>query len=358
MTMKTFGIVGLTVLASCGGGYASKMASPSIAATASEGAAVGAPPSVVADPGNGAKIAVEPTRPVPGQLTAGVWDDNQNFEFFAEYAGRMGQSSPDLGVFGMQEQRAARDAFANPTAHGELDVQLVLDTTGSMGDELRYLQTELDAISKQVHTRFPNLTPRWSVVLYKDVGDPYVTRPFDFTSDTARFQRDLAAQSASGGGDFPEAVVAGLDVGLAQHWRTDPAVARVIFWVADAPSHPGEGHAFASIARKAQLMGVHIYPIASSGIDDATEYQMRAAAQLTGGRYLFLTDDSHLGNGHAEPHIPCYSVTRLDHAVVRMIETELSGHRVAVQPEQVVRRAGAPNSDGSCTVGTQQVVAF
>jgi hypothetical protein len=85
---------------------------------------------------------------------------------------------------------------------------------------------------------------------------------------------------------------------------------------------------------------------------------MRAAAQLTGGRYLFLTDDSHVGFVHAEPHIPCYSVTRLDHAVVRMIETELTGRRIASEPEQILRRAGAPNVDGTCTVGEMQVVAF
>ena len=101
-----------------------------------------------------------------------------------------------------------------------------------------------------------------------------------------------------------------------------------------------------------------IYFVVSSGIDDATEYQMRAAAQLTGGRYLFLTDDSHIGLGHAEPHIPCYAVTRLDHAVVRMIESELSGRRVPSDANQVVRRVGAPNVDGTCSVGETQVVAF
>jgi hypothetical protein len=105
-------------------------------------------------------------------------------------------------------------------------------------------------------------------------------------------------------------------------------------------------------------MGVHVYPIASSGIDDATEYQMRATAQLTGGRYLFLTDDSGIGNSHAEPHIPCYAVSRLDHAVVRMVETELQGQRAPLRNDQVIRRVGQPDAEGKCTVREMQVVAF
>jgi hypothetical protein len=30
---------------------------------------------------------------------------------------------------------------------------------------------------------------------------------------------------------------------------------------------------------------------------------MRAAALVTGGQYLFLTDDSGVGDAHGEPHI-------------------------------------------------------
>jgi hypothetical protein len=357
------GIVGMAALglASCGGSAKQAMApgAPSSPAAMAPG---GAPAVATASAPAAAKIATDGDvrhAPPPGQLTAGVWDDNLNFEFFTRYASRIARSSQDLSAFAFDEQRASRDLFGRASSpRNELDVQLVLDTTGSMGDELAYLQSEFDSIAKQVRTRFPNLTPRWSLVLYKDRGDAYVTRPFDFTSDPARFQRDLAAQSAGGGGDFPEAVIPALDHGLAQGWRRDDSVSKIIFWVADAPPHHGEGSQLAALARKARDMGVRIYPIASSGIDDATEYQMRATAQLTGGRYVFLTDDSQVGHGHAEPHIPCYAVTRLDHAVVRMIDTELSGRRAAAVQDQVLRRVGNPNSDGTCTVHELQVVAF
>jgi von Willebrand factor type A domain-containing protein len=300
----------------------------------------------------------EPPRlPQGGQLTAGVWDDNRNFDFFKPYAVRFKErNGSDFAMFSEQELANAR-AQTNAAQHTELDVQLVLDTTGSMGDELSYLQGEFDAIAAQVRTKFPNVTPRWSLVVYRDQGDEYVTRHFDFTADTARFRSSLRAQSAGGGGDTPEAVVEGLSSGLRQSWRGPSNVAKVAFWVADAPAHPGQGKVLANVIRDAKNRGVHIYPIASSDTDEAAEFQMRSAAQMTGGRYIFLTNDSGIGNDHAEPHIPCYNVTRLDHAIVRMIEVELSGRHVEAPSNQVVRAVGRPDKEGKCTLSSGMLVA-
>jgi hypothetical protein len=61
---------------------------------------------------------------------------------------------------------------------------------------------------------------------------------------------------------------------------------------------------------------------------------MRTAAQVTGGRYLFLTDDSGIGGAHQEPTIPCYFVTALSRAMIRMAAMELSGTNVAVAPRR------------------------
>ena len=278
-----------------------------------DGAATASPPPPPAAP---TPVARAPERRLPqaGQLTAGVWDDNRNYDFFKPYMTGFGhRHGSDFAMFDDQELTTARDRANGPQSpHTELDVQLVLDTTGSMGDELAYLQSEFDAIAAKVRVKFPNVTPRWSLVVYRDKGDDYVTRQFDFTTDAAKFRRDLRAQSAGGGGDTPEAVVAGLSVGLRQGWRASDRVAKMAFWVADAPAHPGEGRVLANVLRDAAKRGVHLYPIASSDADDRAEFQMRSAAQITGGRYMFLTNDSGIGNDHAEPHIPCYSVTRLD----------------------------------------------
>jgi hypothetical protein len=381
MTMRSavLGSVVMALLVGCGGGareatapsaksggvsYASEAApagyAPSTPAADMPAPAAAPPPPAAPPPSGMAKMPVATVQELPpaGQLTAGVWDDNRNFDFFEPYALKLSERDADHRMFGKQELESAKnDALGSARAHDELDVQLLLDTTGSMGDELSYLQSEFDAIAKQVRAKYPNVTPHWSLVVYRDHGDAYVTRAFDFTTDTTRFRENLRAQHADGGGDTPEAVVEGMTTALAQHWRGGANVAKLAFWVADAPAHPGEAAKLAERIREAKAKGVHVYPIASSDADDDAEYEMRSAAQITGGRYVFLTNDSGIGHSHAEPHIPCYNVTRLDHAVVRMIDVEMSGKYVEAAPAQLVRRIGAPNEEGKCRLASGMLVA-
>ena len=94
-------------------------------------------------------------------------------------------------------------------------------------------------------------------------------------------------------------------------------------------------------------LGVSIYPVAASGVAAEAEYIMRTAALFTLAEYLFLTDDSGIGNPHAEPHIPCYVVQRLDTLMTRMIRTQLAGARIEPAPETIIRVVGNP-VDGVC----------
>ena len=132
-------------------------------------------------------------------------------------------------------------------------------------------------------------------------------------------------------------------------WRTDNDTARLAFWVADAPPHPENVEQMATAIRDVGALGVHVYPVASSGIDELTEFTMRSAAQMTGGRYLFLTDDSGVGGPHKEPTIPCYFVTRLDHAIERMVDIELSGEYREPKAQEIIRTGGDPTS-GACAL--------
>jgi hypothetical protein len=100
---------------------------------------------------------------------------------------------------------------------------------------------------------------------------------------------------------------------------------------------------------------VHIYPVAASGQDDLGEYTMRTVAEVTGGRYLFITNDSGIGGGHAEPHIPCYFVTTLESAMRRMISTEVGGDYVAPPASEIIRTSGNPNGQ-SCTLSNGSTV--
>ncbi|MGI5863049.1 MAG: vWA domain-containing protein [Myxococcales bacterium] len=228
-----------------------------------------------------------------------------------------------------------------------LDVALMLDTTGSMGDELEYLKAEVKGISTAIRELYPMVDQRWALVVYRDHGDDYLARSYDF-SDLQTIQNALSAQYSGGGGDFPETPEVALDEAMRLSWRGG-ATARVLFHIADAPRHVGREDALLEGVRLARSKGVRIYPVAASGVDELAEATMRSEAQLTGGRYLFLTDDSGVGNPHKEPTLPCYFVTRLDKAMVRMIAMEVSGRRLEPAPADIIRTGGNPR-DGRCTL--------
>ncbi|MFY0525760.1 vWA domain-containing protein [Archangium gephyra] len=239
-----------------------------------------------------------------------------------------------------------------PGAHGvlptELDVAFVVDATGSMGDEIDYLKAEIQGIVDSVRNTYPGVSARFALVMYRDDGDAYVVLPFDFTSDVSLFRKRLSEQSAYGGGDYPEAMERGLGAIHQLSWRTGNT-ARLTFLVADAPTHTQHYQAFLREANRARLSGIKVYPVAASGVADEAEYLMRIAAQLTLGRYIFLTNDSGIGGDHAEPHIPCYQVQLLKHLLVRAIGSELTGRRLPASGTEILRTVGNPAQDGSCT---------
>ena len=247
-------------------------------------------------------------------------------------------------------------AGAHAAAPTTLDIALVIDTTGSMGDELAYLKTELDAIAGTLTTRYPGVTQRWALVVYRDAdaGDEYGTRVFDFTTNLADFRANLAAQTFGGGGDYPESAELGLRDTATLSWSKGNA-ARLGFWVADAPYHAEKVDAFTSALRALRTDGVHMYPVAASGADELVEFSMRTAAEVTGGRYLFLTDDSGVGGAHKEPTLPCYFVTKFGNAIVRMVAMELTGTYIAPSADEILR-VGGPLKDGQCALDSGQTV--
>ncbi|MEZ6123306.1 MAG: vWA domain-containing protein [Planctomycetaceae bacterium] len=215
----------------------------------------------------------------------------------------------------------------------QLDLALVIDTTGSMGDELEYLKTEIDSIAAAVNRMFPDVDQRYALVTYRDNGDEYVTRSFDFSGSLSDFRMHLDEQSANGGGDFPEAMDAALENSLQLSWR-QTNTARVLFLVGDAPPHPEKASRTMHCVQQLREQGVRMFPVGASGMDKTAEVLMRTASLLTMGQYLFLTDHSGIGNPHATPDVPQFAVERLDRLMIRMIASELAGKRLV--PEEVI----------------------
>ena len=236
----------------------------------------------------------------------------------------------------LREQGSATRAF---------DLMLVIDATGSMSDELRYLQAELSDIVGSIEAAHPGIDTRVGLIVYRDIGDEYVVRDFDFTSDIDELQAHLNAQQARGGGNYPEAMDQALETALAKSWREDSV--KAVLLVADAPPRDenlGKAWDQAILARTEQI---HIVPVAASGVGPKAEYMMRAMAAATQSRYIFLTDDSGVGNPHAEPDVDCYIVTRLDTMVKRVLSDLIKGERVEPSDEEIIRTVGNYNA-GIC----------
>lgn len=244
-------------------------------------------------------------------------------------------------------QRVDFTAGQQAPAARKLDLMLVIDTTGSMGDEIRYLQSELAAILDALRARHPGLDLRVGFVFYRDTGDEYVTMTVPMTGDFSAAQGTLRQQYASGGGDYPEAMDQAMVRAASQQWRPDAV--KTLLLVADAPPHDdGFGTTWLA-ARHLRANRDQIVPVAASGVADKAEYAMRAMAALTQSRYIFLTDDSGIGNPHAAPAVDCYRVTRLDALLRRVIDSQLSGRRLEPEPQEIIRTVGQYDN-GRCII--------
>ncbi|MGX9356914.1 VWA domain-containing protein [Roseobacteraceae bacterium S113] len=220
-----------------------------------------------------------------------------------------------------------------------LDLMFVVDTTGSMADELAFLTRELTSIVRSARASAPGVDIRYGLVLYRDKGDEYVVKPLGFTKSAAQMRRQLRAQNASGGGDYPEAAAAAMQAAMQAQWRRGKGE-RLLFHVADAPPHDADAAAYVQATRRAAQDNIQIFGLGASGVAEKSELLMRIAALQTNGRYLFLTDDSGVGRAHAEPSISCYRVTRLKSLLVRVLQSELTGRRVEAPASEIERSVG------------------
>jgi hypothetical protein len=158
-------------------------------------------------------------------------------------------------------------------------------------------------------------------VFYRDHGDEYVTRISPLSSHIETTIDFIKHQGANGGGDTPEAVDQALEVALNNLSWSKEAKARLLFLILDAPPHYNKPvlDSIHHLILKAAAQGIRIIPIAASGIDKSTEYLMRAMALATNGTYLFLTDDSGIGNLHIKPTTDKYEVELLNSLLIKVI---------------------------------------
>ncbi len=206
------------------------------------------------------------------------------------------------------------------TVSNKVEIAFVVDATGSMQDEISYLKEELEDILTKISQKDASLNLNTGAVFYRDNGDDYVTKMQQLSPNIKNTIDFIKLQNAGGGGDYPEALKEGLDDAIEKlTWSAD-ARSKIIFLLMDAPPHDEAKTAMVKLISKAAAKGIRIVPVACSGTDKPTEFIMRSIALATNGTYLFLTDDSGIGNSHIKPTTDEFKVELLNTLLQRVIE--------------------------------------
>ena len=210
-----------------------------------------------------------------------------------------------------------------------LDVLFLLDSTGSMADEIHQIKSTLHSTAEQISNLPSNPNLKFGMVSYRDRGDEYVTRLYKFDSNVKRFSQSIDEVQANGGHDDPESLNQALHESVNDmKWRS--GAIRLIFLIADAPPHldypQDEDYAVEMV--RAREKGIKVFSVASSGLDQQGEYIFRQIAQQTMGRFIFILEEGPQGNLETPHSVEQYSVSQLDSLIIRLIREELeaTGH--------------------------------
>lgn len=203
----------------------------------------------------------------------------------------------------------------------QADILFVVDATGSMGDEISYLKSELLNVIERAEDLNSQLDLRIGSVFYRDEGDEYLTRVSSFSTNLNQTLAFIGNQDAGGGGDYEEAVHTALNIAITQLNWSDKARARLLFLLLDAPPHHTEAivNDLNDIIKSTAEKGIKIIPISASGINKDTEFLFRFFAVATNGTYVFITNDSGIGGEHIEATVGEYEVELLNDLIVRLI---------------------------------------
>ncbi|KAI0004589.1 elongation factor-2 kinase [Russula compacta] len=258
-----------------------------------------------------------------------------------------GASADALAIF--QEAYNAQQHPLPPTENDRkmLDLVFVQDCTGSQGSYISSATKNIQLICDNIYQSGKLQARedlRVGLVAYRDhppQDHTYVTRNFGFSSDVDKVHRDLSSLYASGGGDGPEAVTAGLAEALKMDWRQQAS--KMIVLIADAPPHgigeygdgfddgSPEGNDPLMLARDMATRGITLFFVACepalSSYSYATDFY-KALVNVTSGIMLPLT-----------------TADLLAHAIVGLVLENLDMERLVREVGQAVAQRILGNNE-------------
>jgi Mg-chelatase subunit ChlD/TolB-like protein len=212
-----------------------------------------------------------------------------------------------------------------------VDIVFILDTTGSMGEEINRLKKTIEIINLNLSSLSSRPNVRFGMVLYRDRRDDYVTSVVPLTMDLDDFTQKLQTVYAGGGGDNPEDLQSALHDALKKiEWN--PEGIRIGFVITDAAPHLDydQDYTYVRAAADAKSAGIKLFAIGTGGLNVAGEYVLRQISQYTYAKYIFLTygesGESEGGRpGSVSHHTGAnYQTDKLEAIIIRIAKEEIS----------------------------------
>jgi len=164
------------------------------------------------------------------------------------------------------ERFVALEKYIASVSERPMDLAILIDCTASMSKEIADAQSGLDDLVDFLGSITKGV--RIGLIGYRDRGDKWETRAWDFTSSLEEVRKNLWSLSAEGGGDEPESVYAAMKIAMTRFaWLPDatadsaPQPIRALVLVGDAPPHVGEGTMCIDLAKRGFAKGVRFYGI-------------------------------------------------------------------------------------------------
>merc|ERR1712121_456632 len=128
-----------------------------------------------------------------------------------------------------------KEKEAAPVGAQAFDLAIVIDVTGSMGGAINALTTQLAGMIQQMQKYYPQLDMRCAISAYRDFGDAVQYETFDFSGDEQAIMAFLGTLKATGGGDYREDFLGGINNAIAFSWRQDST--KMVVAITDAPGN-------------------------------------------------------------------------------------------------------------------------
>jgi len=255
--------------------------------------------------------------------------DSQSYK--AKYNYQQVDDEKVIGRLGIRNHDLPLKIDRGEFSEVHLDILFILDTTGSMGEEIERLKATIDLIHLNLISLEAKIKVRFGLVLYRDKNDEYVTRVVQLTDNMELFQNELKKVAANGGGDNPEDLQSALKVSLKEiDWNLNGI--RLGFIITDAPPHLDyeQEYTYVDAIKEAKENGIKLFSVGTGGLSLAGEYILRQISQFTYAKYIFLTygekGESEGGKpGSVSHHTGSnYQTDKLEAIIIQFAREELS----------------------------------